>query len=98
MGLLLLRAAADPQEPLAIGHASVRPVRAVLMHLVLDVMSNSLPPPSPLGVEKLFALLGASVFVACIRPALREAVVGVVGVVREGSSWNEVFSQLRAAL
>jgi len=95
MGLLLLRAAADPQEPLAIGHTSVRPVRAALMHLVLDVMSNSLPPPSPLGIEKLFALLGASIFVACIRPTLREAIAGVV---RDGSSWNEVLSQLRAAL
>ena len=56
MGLLLMRIAADPTSPLDIGGVwSLPPLRAALAHIALDAASNSLPPPRPLGIEKVRA-------------------------------------------
>jgi len=42
LGMLLLRASALPDEPLDLGAISLRPLRAILLHVLLDGASNSL--------------------------------------------------------
>ena len=100
LGLLLLRAAEMPSEPLEIGAYAVKPLRAVLYHVVLDWFSNSLPsPPRPLGIEKLLSMLGAALLIAAVDPAMREGVLGAVQEgVQEGGGWQRVVELARAAL
>ena len=96
MGLLLLRCALLPDEPIDLGGGvSLKPLRLVLAHVVLDGFSNSLPePPRPLGIEKLLALFGAAFLVAGLQPSLREAVTGAL---RSGMSLQDVLEFVKAA-
>lgn len=67
-----------------------------MLHLVLDVFSNSLPPPSPRGVEKLLALAGAAGLVAGVQPRLREVTTECVNCAVNGGP-TRVLEYLKAA-
>lgn len=96
LGWILLRAAALPTESIEIGGHSIKPLRAIAYHLVLDVMSNALPsPPRPLGIEKLLSLAGAALLIAAVEPAMRESVLGAV---QHDGGWRRVVELVRAAL
>jgi hypothetical protein len=98
LGVLLLRAAALPSQPLDVGGYTLKPTRAVLLHVLLDATSNALPtPPTPLGVEKLLALAGAAALVAAYQPSLRESFVGALGGWREWQ-FADVLEYIREAL
>jgi len=100
MGLLLLRAAAAPTDPIDVGGAlSLSPLRCVLIHLLLDHFSNALPPPGARGVEKLLAHFGVAVLVAAVRPQARELVAGALeGAAESGWDWKQMLGYVRAAL
>ena len=96
LGVLLARAAAMPEQPLAIGSFELKPLRAILLHILLDMNSNSLPtPPRPIGVEKLFALLGAALLVAVVQPSLRDSFAGAL---EGGWDWRNILAYVRDAL
>lgn len=93
LGLLLLRAATWPNAPFEVGGLLIlKPLRAILLHVILDSASNALPaPPPPRGVEKMLALLGAAVFVAALQPGLRSNLHGAL-------DWQRLLEYAREAL
>ena len=96
MGLLLLRAAALPTEPVRVGLVALPPLRCVLLHLLVDHLSNALPPPGALGVEKLLLNVGVALLVATMGQGARELVMGAW---HDGDGdWREMLNILRAAL
>ena len=100
MGLLLMRAAClGAEEPLTAGHVSLPPLRAVLLHFVLDAASNALPPPGAIGLEKLLAYLGPALLVVAARPQARELVSGLAALLKDGQlDWRQMVAYARAAL
>ena len=96
MGLLLLRAAALPTEPVRVGSVALPPLRCVVLHLLVDHLSNALPPPGVLGVEKLLLNVGVALLVATMGQGARELVLGAWH--DGGGDWREMLNILRSAL
>jgi len=94
MGMVLMRAAVGPDQAIELGALALPPLRAVLLHLLLDNFSNGLAPPGAIGVEKLLAFVGPAVLVAVVRPQAREMVGGIL----QSGGWREVLSQMRSML
>jgi len=68
MGLLALRASLLPLTPIALGHVELPVGRMLLVHLLLECLSN--PSPRPRGAERLAGLLGGAALVALHEPRL----------------------------
>jgi len=68
MGLLALRASLLPLTPIALGHIELPVGRMLLVHLLLECLSN--PSPRPRGAERLAGLLGGAALVALHEPRL----------------------------
>ena len=92
---LLMRAACLPDQPLLVGQFALPPLRAILLHLLLDGMSNALPPPGAIGIEKLLCHLGSAILVATVRPQGRAIVSEVIS---GGFDWRQVLEYVRSAI
>jgi hypothetical protein len=68
----------------------------VVLHLLVDHLSNALPPPGVLGVEKLLLNVGVALLVATMGQGARELVLGAWH--DGGGDWREMLNILRSAL
>ena len=105
LGLLLLHAATEvPPPPLEIGGMiTLKPLRAVLLHVILDSFSNGLPRQfgRSIGIEKLISLLGAGLLIGTLQPPLREGVCGAFeecSAAAESGSFGGVLEYIKSAL
>lgn len=90
MGMLLMRAALAPGSEVVVGSLRLPPLRAALLHLVVDTLSNA----GGASVEKLFAMAGAAVMVASSRPQVRQ-------LLQEGGwadGWEQMVEYVKGAI
>jgi hypothetical protein len=57
-------------------------------------MSNSLPPPGAIGIEKLLAYAGAAVMVALVQPQAWESLTSLF---ESGADLQQLLETLKAA-
>ena len=83
------------QVPIDLGTATLPPLRVALIHIGLDAVSNALPPPPAVGLEKLLPLLGAAGLVSAVQPQLRELFAGATA---GGWDWKAMLEYFKAAI